>query len=349
MRKDKRIFNANPKKIVKYQEYRYALGLKKIVRLFKKYGFLPDVARATGIPAASLREILIKEFGMGLFELRQKLGIRKSCLKRRALDRKASRFQQVKEAYERLGTLEKTGKELGLTRQRVSQILLKGKQLGLFSYERKAGNLRILKRELSREILIKDIELLCSEAKICLKYNINEKKLKSLLKYFNIDFKEYQRAARAGRYIQGYSKIVDALGYHPTTTELNSRPEWRKIWVGIDRYWGTIDKFRDEFGIEKPKQKVHPNSIVGFKKAAEKKILAKQQKKEEVYNLIKKEGSVSRKVIMYKLGFKSAMTWIYLRELIQANRIMQTGSGNQIKYIANSINQSGHNDKMLSM
>jgi len=319
---------------IKGQSHGYAYNLKKIVRLFKKYGFLPDVSKATGIPMGNLRQILVKEFGMGLHELRRKLKGRKVYF--RDTGKSSFRYQQVKDTYERLGTLEKTGEELGLTRQRVSQILLKGKKLGLFSYERKTGNLRILKRELSRDSLMKDIELLCSETKICLKYNINDKKLKSLLKYFNIDLKEYQRAARAGRYIQGYSEIVDALSHHPTTTELNSRPEWRKIWAGIDRYWGTIDKFRNEFGIEKPEMKIHPNSLAGFAKAKERKRLAKKHKKEELYSVIKQEGPVSRRLLMDKLGFKPAMTWIYLRELMQDNLIIQTGSGNQIKYVTNS-------------
>jgi len=386
----KKIFNTNPKKIIRYQGLKYSLGdlfrlwqeqgslikvsnathipygrlysifkkytgkkisrlkteiglikgkrrgynfnLKKIIRLFKKYGFLPDVARITDIPAATLRKILMKEFGIGLFELRQKLGIKKSCLKRRAIDRKAFRFQQVKEAYERLGTLERTGKELGLTRQRVSQILSKGKQLGLFSYERKSSNLRTLKRELSREILIKDIELLCSGTKICLKYNINNTKLKTLLQYFNIDLKEYQRATRAGKYIQGYSKIVDALGYHPTTTELNSRPEWRKIWVGIDRYWDSIDNFRKAFGIEKPKQKVHPNTLLAFQKSKEKRSLIKREKKEKVLNLIRQEGPISAALIRNKLELKPAMTWNYIKELSEGDLISKTGKGSGVKY-----------------
>lgn len=395
---NKKIFNTNPKKTVRYQGFKYSLGdllrlwqeqgslikvseathfpygrlysifkkytgkkisrlkteigfikgkrrkhslkLKKIIRLFKKYGFLPDVARITGIPAPALRNILVKEFGIGLFELRQKLGIKKSCLRRRAIARKASRFQQVKEAYERLGTLEKTGKELGLTRQRVSQILSKGKQLGLFSYERKSGNLRILKRELSREILIKDIELLCSGTKICLKYNINSTKLKVLLKYFNIDFTEYQRAIRAGKYIQGYSKIVDALGYHPTTTELNSRPEWRKIWVGIDRYWDSIDNFRKAFGIEKPKQKVHPNTLLAFQKSKEKRSLIKKEKKEKVLNLICQEGPISAALIRNKLDLKPAMTWNYIKELSGGGLISKIGEGSRVKYVS-TTNKSG--------
>lgn len=387
---DKKIFNANPKKIIRYKGLKYSLGdlfelwqkqgslikvsetthvpygrlysifkkytgknisrlkmeiglikgkrqghnynLKKIIRLFKKYGFLPEVARITGIPSSALRKILIKEFGVGLFELRQKLGIRRSCLKRRAIDRKSSRFQQVREAYERLGTLEKAGKELGLTRQRVSQILSKGKQLGLFSYERKSGNLRVLKKELCREVLIKDIELLYSETKICLKYNINNTKLKTLLRYFNIDFKEYQRATRAGRYIQGYSKIVDALGYHPTTTELNSRPEWRKIWVGIDRYWGSINNFRKDFGIEKPKLRLHPNTVLAFQKAKEKKSLLKQEKKGKVLSLIRQEGPISAALIRNKLGLKPAMAWNYIKELSKEGLVAKIGVGKKVKY-----------------
>ena len=52
--------------IKRKSQVKAAYNLKKIVRLFKKYGFLPDVSKAIGIPTISLRNILTKEFGMGL-------------------------------------------------------------------------------------------------------------------------------------------------------------------------------------------------------------------------------------------------------------------------------------------
>lgn len=290
---------------IKGKNHGYTYNLKEIVRFFKKYGFLPYVSQATGIPIGNLRQILIREFGMGLFELRKKLGIRKSCLKRRALDKKAFRFQQVKEAYDRLGTLEKAGKELGLTRQRISQILSKGKKLGLFSYERKARNLRILKRELSREILIKDIESLFSKTKICLKYNINHKKLGSLLRYFNIDLKEYQRATRAGKYMRLYSKIVDDLGRHPTTTELNTRPDWNKVWKGIGRHWGNFDNFRKEFGIPKPERRIPERLRERFEKSRLKRL--------EILDFLKENlGQISSREISLKLDIPLSALYNYV-------------------------------------
>lgn len=312
---------------IKGQSHGYAYNLKKIVRLFKKYGFLPDVSKATGIPIGNLRQILVKEFGMGLHELRRKFRGRKTYF--RDTDKSSFRYQQVKDAYERLGTLEKAGKELGLTRQRVSQILLKGKRIGLFSYEHKCGNLKKLKRELTREILIKDIELLFSKTKICLKYNINEKKLKSLFRHFGIDFKEYQRATRAGRYIQWYSKIVDDLGYHPATTELNSRPEWRKVWVGIDRYWGNIDNFRKEFGIQKPKHRLPP----GFTALIEKRKAVGEANRKNIIELLKTKGILSLKEISAELGLSGGNVYNYLREFRENGVIEQAGKGNRVKYV----------------
>ncbi|KKQ67068.1 MAG: hypothetical protein US89_C0021G0003 [Candidatus Peregrinibacteria bacterium GW2011_GWF2_38_29] len=279
--------------IKRKSQVKAAYNLKKIVRLFKKYGFLPDVSKAIGIPTISLRNILTKEFGMGLNELRRKLKGRKAYF--RNSDKSSFRCQQVKAAYERLGTLEKAGKELGLTKQRVSQILLKGKRIGLFSYERKGRNLKTLKRELTREVLINDIESLFSEIKICAKYSINKKKFRSLLRHFSIDFKEYQRATRAGRHMKCYSKIVDDLGYHPSTTELNSRSDWRKVWHGIRRYWENFENFRKEFGIEKPKRKMS-------EKLLERNIKAKSRRSQILDLLKESSGHIPYKEISLKLG-----------------------------------------------
>lgn len=315
--------------LIKGKDYGYTYNLKEIVRLFKKYGFLPYVSQATGIPTGNLRQILIREFGMGLFELRKKLGIRRSCLKRRALDKKTSRFQQVKEVYDRLGTLEKAGKELGLTRERIRQILSKGEKLGLFEYRRPGVNLKSLKQELTREVLIKDIESLCSEIKICVKYSINKKKLKSLLRHFGIDFKEYQRATRAGKYMKWYSKIVDDLGYHPATTELNSRPEWRKVWVGIDRHWGNIDNFRKEFGIQKPKHRLPP----GFTALIEKRKAAGEANRNNIIELLKTKGMLSLKEISAELGLSNGNVYNYLSKFRENGIIEQVGKGNKVKYV----------------
>jgi hypothetical protein len=45
------------------------------------------------------------------------------------------RLKHVHQLYEDLGTLEAAGKAIGVTRERVRQLLVKGSQLGLFEYK----------------------------------------------------------------------------------------------------------------------------------------------------------------------------------------------------------------------
>jgi molybdenum-dependent DNA-binding transcriptional regulator ModE len=147
-------------KLVKVKDRSFSYSIKKIIRLFKKYGFLPYVSKLTGIPSYHLRKILTKEFGMGLFELRKKLGVRRAYLKRRAIERNVTRYQQVRQVYERTGTLRKAAKELNLSAERVRQILTSGKKLGIFDYETRGEYFKRLKHDLKRDDLIKEIKLL---------------------------------------------------------------------------------------------------------------------------------------------------------------------------------------------
>lgn len=320
----------------KAKKTKYKYNIDKLVRLYKKHGFLPYVSKITGIPTHSLYGMLTKHFGMKLFEVRKKLGIRRSCLKRRDLERNSSRYQQIKEAYERLGTLAKAGEELHLTRERVRQILNQGEKRGVFIYElNREKRFREILQKYDRGSLIKEIRMLISPSRICMKLGIKISDFKKLLEYFTIEYKEYHLSAVMGKTAEKYSQIVDAIGHHPTTTEMNTKTEWRAIWGAIDRYWGNIDNFRKEYGIEKPKQKVHTNTLLAFQKSKEKRNLIKKEKIEKVIYLIKQKGPISLALIRNKLVLKPAMAWIYIRELLEKGLISKTGKGNQVRYMTN--------------
>lgn len=321
---------------VKGKDRGYTYSLKKIVRLFKKYGFLPDVSKVSGIPINNLRHILTKEFDMGLFELRKKLGIRKSCLKWRDLEKNSSRYQQVKEAYERLGTLAKAGEELHLTRERVRQILNQGEKRGIFIYElNREKRFREILQKYDRESLIKEIKILVSPSKICIKLGIRQSDFKKLLDYFNIEYKEYRLLAVMGKTLEKYSQIVDMLGHHPSTTEMNSRRDWRTVWGAIDRYWDNMNNFRKEFGIEIPKFRIHPNTVAFWKQALEKRKQIKKEKKDKLLNLIKELQPISSGSIQKSLDIRGGTLAIYLKQLLQENLISRIGTGNRVKYVVN--------------
>jgi hypothetical protein len=79
------------------------------------------------------------------------------------------------------------------------------------------------------------------------------------VKHYNINYKAYyleyskeNLEKKKSKYLAKYSQIVDTLGYHPSTTEMNTNKEWRTVWIMIRHYWGSMANFRREQGIEKP-------------------------------------------------------------------------------------------------
>ncbi|UCB57564.1 MAG: hypothetical protein JSV30_02985 [Candidatus Omnitrophota bacterium] len=306
--------------------------VKELTKFLKKNYSIHKTAKLLNVSALNLRKLLCHEYNCNSMHLlKKKLKIKRT---KRTIDKKKlERLRMTKEIYDKCHTLQKTADELHITRERVRQLLRKGEKLGLFKYElykqkkreqergESRNKLKDLMNNYDRISLINEIKMLISPSKICMKLNIAKDDFDRLLKHFNIDYQEYQRLARLGQCLAQYSLIVDTLGHHPTTTEMCSRKHWRGIWSKIDRYWGSIDKFRKEFGIEKPKFKIHPNTLIAVKKVAERKRLNKKERKEKMLNLIQREGPISRKVIIAKLGFKTAALDNYIKELL-AERLL---------------------------
>src|SRR4249919_1059685 len=96
-----------------------------------------DLASQWGVTEPSLRKIYEgKPVGRGLTK---KVEAALACA--RPTDRAAEssvaieRLQRIHKLYKELGTLEAVGKHVGLTRERVRQLLAKGRDMGLFEYK----------------------------------------------------------------------------------------------------------------------------------------------------------------------------------------------------------------------
>ena len=233
------------------------------------------------------------------------------------------RMKLVKRLYDEYGTLEKVGSLLRLSRERVRQILNKGQKYGLFTYQ--------LTRDRKFDEVLNKIDgerlrVLLSTTKnqfdVCSNLGIDISTLQRLIKYYNIDLVSYKQDARYKRYLVEYSEMVRVLGYHPSTTIMQRRKEWRKIWAGIVRLWGSFDRFRAEFGIEKPKHSMHPNTLKAWQRAKERRMAHKKEKVENVYKIIAEHGPLTCKKISYQ----------YVKDMVKKNKIKKLGKGNRIKY-----------------
>ena len=135
--------------------------------------------------------------------------------------------------------------------------------------------------------------------------------------------------------------IVDFLGHHPTTTEMNKKPEWRNIWFGISRCWEGIDKFRTEYGIEKPTIIVHSM----WKKSIIKRQLKKQEKINKIINLLESQGEANQTMIIETFGYSPASVNNYIKELFDKHLIKKRRLGTRIFY---DLNNSKYKKTIIS-
>jgi len=239
----------------------------------------------------------------------------------------------VKELYDKYGTLQLVANEMGITRERVRQLLKAGQRKHLYIYkltrDKKFEELVIkVDREKLVEVLSHDSNL----KSICRKLNVSERDYYRLLNHYQIDSHDYISDARRKRCMDEYTKIVDKIGHHPTTTEMIKIPLWRALWVRIDRYWGSIDSFRSEFGIDKPKQFIHPNTIKAWTNALEKNRLRKMVNIDNVYEYFKTHKVSTIINIADALGFTRVSTNNYVKYLLEIGKIARIGSGVNTKY-----------------
>jgi hypothetical protein len=242
--------------------------LRNYKRVYDKLLNLEKTASRFSLTSKKLESLLIEGERHGLYKYT------KNVVKH---EKEISRLKEIKKMYDKYLTLQKTGDELGLTRERIRQLLKKGEKLGLYTYlntwKRKEKKLKELTKKYNKNILLNVVKDIYGSNKICKKLDLKKHELKYLLNYYDIDCSEYYKLMSMKKYIREYSQIVDNLGHHPSTTEMNRRKEWRSVWSGIDRYWGDMETFRRDYGIEKPKHELNPRTKIAFKNYLQKKEL----------------------------------------------------------------------------
>ncbi len=129
--------------------------------------------------------------------------------------------------------------------------------------------------------------------------------------------------------------MVDILGHHPSTTEMQTRSSWRATWAAIDRLWGSMEEFRREFGIDKPTLNLHPNTLRAWKLGIEKRSKIKREKVTRIYNIIKENDPISLVKVNSMVSGKRPTTHTHIRLLLKENSIKKINKG---RYTLYSIN-----------
>jgi len=259
-------------------------------------------------------------------------------IKRPLRNSTSEKLIKVKSLYDQLHTLQKVADELGVTRERIRQLLNKGEKQGLYEYElHRDKRFNELISNYGRDTIIEEIKHEISPPKICSTLNIHIDDFRKLLKHYDIDTKDYRDLARRSKCLKEYSKIVDELGTHPTTTEMNLRPSWRAIWARIDRYWGSIESFRKEYGIERPKHRIHANTLASFQNNIIKNKENKRIKMNNLINQICVRGPIGISEICAAIGISTQSAANYIKELLFNKTIAKQGAGRNTKYIMSIV------------
>jgi len=164
---------------------------------------------------------------------------------------KISSSKTVFQLYKEYGTLEKVGREVGLTRERIRQILERGNRYGLFEYPIKKELISysfLIKYFANKEELLNELSDCSKKDEMLETLNTDIINFSKLLEYFNLDIRDVQIYSKKKKLKRQYDEYVENIGYHPRTTEMRKDKEPRNIWVKITRHWGSMANFRQEFG-----------------------------------------------------------------------------------------------------
>lgn len=247
---------------------------------------------------------------------------------------------KVKQLYDETGTLVQVAKCLGITRERVRQILERGNQYGIIEYKtsylRGFDNLvtKISKKEFEK-LFIKHGSRKNLLSYLKSEFKISSNSLNAFIKLNNIDLDSLIVENKRERCKAEYLEMVQELGFHPTTTIMQSRPKWRALWSRIGRLWGSMDNFRKEFGIPIP-QKGSPTFREDMLKGREERLnelgRIKSEKMQKMLNYINNNSPVSRKQVQIALNLKSATMEKYVKELVDENKIDWMWDGKKYLY-----------------
>ena len=158
---------------------------------------------------------------------------------------------QVHRLYKEKSNLAAVGREVGVTRERVRQLMLQGSELGLFEYKPDKPPV------IPKETLLKDYKKQLDLKAVGKLYNVSGDYIARLFSSYGIDSTRRHalrvslvRAAKKRRLIALYRRIKKKLGYHPTATEMERRSKaWHGLYPKIIRMWGSIHAFRRDLGI----------------------------------------------------------------------------------------------------
>ena len=254
--------------------------------------------------------------------------------------KRKQRILKIKKMYDALGSQPAVARKLGLTRQRISQMLKSGVKHGLFTFSsRHEEELLAWTSKYTRERVLRAIKELDTPSKEALRKTLGMVKqiFPGFLRRFAItrgDIQSDKGEALKRRRLNAYYEIVDALGYHPRYDDFLASKKWRNVSAAIQRQWGGLHNFRKTFGIVPRERKKLPEHVfIKFREHILKVRKEKHAKKQKIVVFLKSHGAHSLRQLSEALGFPLPSTATYLSELTKEKKIRRIGAGNKVRYL----------------
>lgn len=159
------------------------------------------------------------------------------------------RLMEVHRLYEKAKSLRAVGQKMGVSRERVRQLLEKGSEVGLFEYKPLKSPL------IPKNKILKDYKKFLKLNAVARSNGISIAHLSKLIALYQISEEDLKSVRREGgrlKCIHQYYTVVQKLGHHPTTTELQRLKSSRYLSSQIRTLWGSFEAFRKELQIPPP-------------------------------------------------------------------------------------------------
>jgi len=238
-------------------------------------------------------------------------------------------YKKCYELYQQNGTLESVAKIVGVTRERVRQILVKGDKLGMFKYGGREYSF------VEKEKILIDYKKYLNLSQTAKHNKISLEYLKRLLAAYNITDKilySIKIDSKKNECIKDYEKIKNELGHHPTTTELCKKTKWRTFSARVQRLWGTFEVFRKDMSIPKP-VRVFPEATKRFiEKRKRISLIIKMQNLDQIREKLVQCKPLSSLEISQKCNIKQSKVYNLLTMLMTTGEVARVGQGSNVKY-----------------
>lgn len=241
--------------------------------------------------------------------------------------------------YKEHGTLEKVGKEVGLTRERIRQILAKGNKYGLFEYPIKKDLISypfLIKYYKNKEELLNELSDCSKKDEMLQALNADIVNFNKLLDYFNLNIRDVQIYSKKKKLKIQYGEYVEKIGHHPTTTEMNENKKVRNIWIKITRYWGSMANFRQEFGypfIKQGNPKLKENIREWQQQRSASVTLRNKSYMQMILKNLSENGALSNKYLADKCNIKEQNCRNILNLMIKRGETIKLKRGAKTVYM----------------